>query len=113
MKQSVKISIIIPLYNTPIDYFRDCLQSIVDQGMNKMIEVIIVDDCSTENYSEIYNEFLNLNLTILRPEKNSGPGVCRHTGAAHVLGVFARASIQVRGDVCGAGRPRLLRLVPG
>lgn len=88
MKQSVKISIIIPLYNTPIDYFRDCLQSIVDQGMNKMIEVIIVDDCSTENYSEIYNEFLNLNLTILRPEKNSGPGVCRHMGVDKAVGKY-------------------------
>ncbi|MBR4890254.1 MAG: glycosyltransferase family 2 protein [Clostridia bacterium] len=56
--------------------------------MNKMIEVIIVDDCSTENYSEIYNEFLNLNLTILRPEKNSGPGVCRHMGVDKAVGKY-------------------------
>ena len=88
MKQSVKISIIIPLYNTPIDYFRDCLQSISDQGMNKMIEVIIIDDCSTQNYSEIYNDFLSLNLTVLKPEQNSGPGVCRHIGVDKAKGKY-------------------------
>ena len=80
MRNSVKISIIIPLYNTPIDYFKDCLQSIKDQGMNKLIEVIIVDDCSTVNYTEVYNNFTDLNLTILKPDQNSGPGVCRHIG---------------------------------
>lgn len=88
MKQSVKISIIIPLYNTPIDYFRDCLQSIADQGMDKLIEVIIVDDCSTQSYTEIYNDFLNLNLTVLKPEQNSGPGTCRHMGVDKAKGKY-------------------------
>lgn len=88
MKQIPKISIIIPLYNAPIDYFRDCLQSIADQKMDKMIEVIIIDDCSTINYSEIYNDFLNLNLTILKPEVNSGPGVCRHMGVDKAKGKY-------------------------
>lgn len=88
MRNSVKISIIIPLYNTPIDYFKDCLQSIKDQGMNKLIEVIIVDDCSTVNYTEVYNNFTDLNLTILKPDQNSGPGVCRHIGVDKAIGKY-------------------------
>lgn len=49
------ISVIIPLYNTPRDYFRDCLTSIKEQGLSsKIMEVIIIDDCSTERYDDIY-----------------------------------------------------------
>ena len=88
MKKTIRISIIIPLYNTPIDYFQECLQSIEDQGMNSMTEIIIVDDCSTENYKEVYNAFPKLNLIILKPEKNSGPGVCRHMGVDQAQGKY-------------------------
>lgn len=89
MKTKIMVSIIIPLYNTPKDYFESCLNSIKEQGFNsKTMEVIIIDDCSTEDYSEIFLNYQDLNLIILKPEQNSGPGVCRHMGVNKAQGKY-------------------------
>jgi glycosyltransferase involved in cell wall biosynthesis len=74
------ISIIIPLYNTNPDIFKRCIQSIEKQDY-KNIEIIIVDDCSTENYGNLikfYKQNLNINYTKL--DNNFGPGVARKVG---------------------------------
>lgn len=77
----LKLSIVIPLYNTPVDYFGSCLESIREQTLPKnFAEVIIVDDCSTVDYSKIYEEYSDLPLRIERLEQNLGPGVARHKG---------------------------------
>lgn len=52
-----KISILIPVYNVE-DYIEDCLNSIVNQTY-KNIEIIIIDDGSTDNSCEIIKKFLN------------------------------------------------------
>ena len=51
------ISVIIPTYNCE-KYIRECLDSIVNQtlGINN-IEVIVVDDASTDNTYEIAKEY--------------------------------------------------------
>lgn len=41
-----KISVLVPVYNPPIDYFRECLQSLAVQVYDNW-ELCIVDDCST------------------------------------------------------------------
>lgn len=45
------LSIIIPVYNTPIDFFTRCLESISCSNPSA-IQVIVVDDGSEENYSK-------------------------------------------------------------
>lgn len=52
-----KISILIPVYNVE-DYIEDCLNSIVNQTY-KNIEIIIIDDGSTDNSCEIIKKFSN------------------------------------------------------
>lgn len=85
----IKLSIIIPLYNTPIDYFKSCLESIREQTLPKnFAEVIIIDDCSTMNYSELYDEYSDLSLRVERLESNSGPGVARHKGVELAKGRY-------------------------
>ncbi|GHU58385.1 hypothetical protein FACS1894133_3060 [Clostridia bacterium] len=42
-----KISIIIPIYNTPERYLRKCLSAVSGQTLGE-IEIIIVDDCGTD-----------------------------------------------------------------
>ena len=70
------VSVIIPLYNTE-KYIGACLESILNQTFQNF-EVIIVDDCSTDNsvaIVESYREKFGGRLTLSHMEKNSGSGV--------------------------------------
>lgn len=42
-----KVSVIVPVFNTE-KYLRRCLDSLVNQTL-KDIEIIVVNDCSTDN----------------------------------------------------------------
>ncbi len=67
------ISVIIPLYNAE-NYIGECLDSLLAQTF-KDFEVIVVDDCSTDDSVEIvesYKEKFNERLTISKTEENSG-----------------------------------------
>ena len=50
-----KVSVIIPVYNTE-KYLRECLDSVVNQTL-KDIEIICVDDGSTDSSPEILREY--------------------------------------------------------
>ena len=49
------LSIIVANYNNT-DYLEECLSSILDQTY-KEIEIILIDDCSTDNSSEIIRDY--------------------------------------------------------
>lgn len=72
-------SIVIPVYNRP-DFIMKCLRSVYNQSVN-FAEVIVVDDCSTDN---TYNILLELqeryNFVLLQQAKNSGAQVARNAG---------------------------------
>lgn len=86
----INLSIIIPLYNTPEQYFEECLNSVREQTLLPKIkyEVIIVDDCSTTDYSKLYSKFFDLNLKVLKQEVNGGPGVARRIGIENAKGEY-------------------------
>ena len=74
------LSIIIPAYNCS-STLSNALASIAMQQKNEEIEVIIADDCSTEDYTNIINRFSDiLTINYIKLEKNSGPGVARQVG---------------------------------
>jgi glycosyltransferase involved in cell wall biosynthesis len=78
-------SIIIPVYNTA-PYIEECLDSIfVCQKTNHMIEVIVVNDASTDGSLDILNEYRKRHDFILITQESSGAGGARNTGinAAH------------------------------
>ena len=50
-----KVSVIIPVYNTEL-YLRQCLDSVVNQTLRE-IEIICVDDGSTDSSLEILREY--------------------------------------------------------
>lgn len=52
---SIKVSVIVPVYNSS-KYIRRCLNSIVNQTL-KEIEIIVVNDCSTDNSLDILQEY--------------------------------------------------------
>ena len=50
-----KISVIIPIYNVE-PYLRRCLDSVINQTLAD-IEIICINDCSTDNSLEILKEY--------------------------------------------------------
>lgn len=60
MMNNIRFSIIIPNYNKGI-YVEECLNSVVNQTF-KNIEIIFIDDGSTDNSVEIVNKYNNIKL---------------------------------------------------
>lgn len=71
------LTIIIPIYNAS-DYLSGALSSIRRQNLN--IEIILIDDASTEDYTNILNEYRDLNIKYIKLKKNKGPGNARNIG---------------------------------
>lgn len=84
-----KVSIIIPVYNTPEAYLRQCLDSVLSQTL-KELEIICVDDCSTDGSLAILEEYKtkNPNIKLIKHVTNQGISVARNTGASHVAGEY-------------------------
>lgn len=57
MSAMVKVSVIIPVYNVA-PYLGECLDSVLQQSL-KDIEIVCVDDCSTDNSSFLLKNMLN------------------------------------------------------
>lgn len=72
-----KISIIIPVYNCE-KYIEKCLNSLVNQTL-KDIEIILVNDGSTDNSRKIIESFTDSRIKIL-DKKNGGQSSARNIG---------------------------------
>lgn len=81
------ISIIIPVYNVQ-SYLRKCLDSIVNQA-STLIEVICVNDGSTDGSSSILNEYAAkyANIRIINQE-NQGLSAARNSGIRAAKGDY-------------------------
>lgn len=80
-----KISLIIPIYNTK-KYLRQCLDSAVCQTYQNM-EIICVDDGSTDGSGEILEEFARKSSRIIAVhQKNKGESAARNTGLRMATG---------------------------
>ena len=75
------VDIIIPYYNSR-KFLNRVLGSIVMQDTEDiLLRVLLVDDCSTEEFEDVVERFKPLlDVEILRPKKNGGPGVARQFG---------------------------------
>jgi len=85
-----KVSVIIPVYNVE-KYFAVCLESLLIQTFTDF-EVIVVDDCSTDNslvIAESYLERFGGRLKIISLEENTGSGaVPRNVGLEVASGKY-------------------------
>ena len=79
------VSIIMPSYNTA-KYISDSINSVINQTYENW-ELIIVDDCSTDNTDEIVNEFLkDKRIKYFKNEKNSGAAISRNKALREAKG---------------------------
>lgn len=87
MEQMPKVSIIVPVYNVE-RYLRQCLDSLVNQTYQN-IEIICVDDGSTDASSEILTEYAlkNSKVRVIRQE-NSGLSAARNVGFSFATGEY-------------------------
>lgn len=69
-KLTPKVSILVPVYNVS-KYIRECLESLTSQTLRE-IEIICVDDGSTDDSLNILNEFAEKDKRIVIITKNNG-----------------------------------------
>jgi glycosyltransferase involved in cell wall biosynthesis len=82
-----KVSIIVPIYNGE-DYIEKCLDSLISQTLND-IEIIVVNDGSTDKSQLIINEYLNKDDRIKSYTKpNGGLGDARNFGISKANGEY-------------------------
>lgn len=91
----IKISVVVPVYNTA-KYLKKCLSSIVEQTF-KDIEIIIINDKSTDNSLEIIKKYLLIDKRIILIDKkrNEGLSAARNSGIKIARGEYI---IHVDGD---------------
>lgn len=83
----VAISVIIPVYNVE-KYLRKCLDSVVKQTF-KDIEIICVDDGSSDNSPKILREYERLDSRIkVFSQENIGVSAARNEGMRHATGDY-------------------------
>ena len=88
-----KLSIIIPVYNegSTIHLILNKIKNVtLIQNIQK--EIIIVNDCSTDNTKKSIETYITqnpgLNIRLLNHSKNKGKGAAIHTGIASVSGDY-------------------------
>ena len=81
-----KVSIIIPVYNSS-KYLKECINSVIKQTY-KNLEIIIVNDKSTDNSLEIINSFSDKRIIVINLEKNSGVSIARNKGVEASTGDY-------------------------
>ena len=85
--ENVKISVVMPVYNAS-DYLRPALDSVVHQTLTD-IELICVDDGSTDNSLSIIKEYQQTDERIrILTENNAGPSIARNKGMARARGEY-------------------------
>lgn len=81
------ISVIVPVYNVK-DYLAKCLDSITTQSY-KDLEIIVVDDGSTDGSSELCDEYAKKDKRIrVVHQKNAGLSAARNTGIEAAIGKY-------------------------
>ena len=87
MKENIKVSVIIPMYNAR-EHVRECLDSLINQTL-KEIEIICVNDGSTDDTQNILEEYAKKDgRIIILKQENLYAGVARNNGMNHASGEY-------------------------
>ena len=86
MTNSILVSVVMCVYNTPKDYLYEAVKSILNQT-HENFEFFIVDDCSEEDLfkNTLFNDE---RISIIHLNKNSGPAVARNIAIDRAKGKY-------------------------
>lgn len=86
-EKTVKVSVIIPVYNSS-PYIQQCLDSVTGQSL-KELEILCVDDGSSDNSADIVEEAVAKDgrIRLIRQE-NAGGGAARNRGMKEARGEY-------------------------
>ena len=82
------VSIIIPVYNVE-KYLIECLDSCLNQTLQN-IEIICIDDASTDNSSKILEEYAQKDsrIILIKQKINKGQGIAKNLGINIATGKY-------------------------
>ena len=87
--KKIKISVIVPVYNTE-KYLNECLNSLVNQTIYKELEIICINDASTDNSLKILEGYEKQyeNLIVINSNVNKKQGGARNLGIMRATGEY-------------------------
>ena len=77
---SPQFSVIMPLYNKA-SYVRKAVGSVVEQTFEDW-ELVVVDDCSTDDSAEIVSQYTDSRIRVIRLTENGGVSAARNRGVS-------------------------------
>ncbi len=89
MKNRPLVSIIIACFNSA-QYLKQAIDSVLNQSYRN-IELILVDDCSTDNTVALIREYLAMDnrvRLVQRSQRGGRPAITKNTGIEHIKGEF-------------------------
>ncbi len=86
MKEEIKLSVIIPVYNRP-DEMKELLDSLSAQTFTDF-ELVVVEDGSTMKSEELCNAYRDQFLISYFYKENEGPSIARNYGLARAKGNY-------------------------
>ena len=87
MKMNSKVSVVVPVYNAE-DYIADTIRSVTKQSYNDL-ELILVDDASTDGSVRIITEYLSDDrIKLLTNDNPKGAAGARNTGIKAAAGRY-------------------------
>jgi len=86
--EEIRVSVVIPVYNVEA-YLTDCLNSVTGQTLRE-IELLCVDDCSTDRCREILSAAAEQDprIRLFFGDVNRGQGHCRNVGIENARGKY-------------------------
>ena len=78
--EHIAISVIVPIYNTK-PYLEECIESILDQKINVPVEVLLIDDGSTDGCADLCDRYAARDARVrVIHQENQGLSAARNAG---------------------------------
>ena len=85
------LTVIIRVYNREYTIYR-CIMSVINQTYIHKLQILIINDCSTDNtisiINEIKNNYPNIIIDVVSHEKNMGRGKALNTAKEYIIGKY-------------------------